>query len=147
MYRAGDLPLNRLVAIKTLQASNRGNRRAAERFTAEAQVTAQLQHPSIPAVHELGTFPDGRPFLAMRLVKGRTLADLPKERPDPSHDRGRFLAMFEQVCHAVGYAHDHHVIHRDLKPANIMVGAHGEVQVMDWGLAKVLDQRAEETGT
>jgi serine/threonine protein kinase len=98
-----------------------------------------LQHPGIPAVYELGELPDGRPFLAMKLVKGRTLHELLKERSEPSQERGRFLAIFEQVCHAVGYAHAHNVIHRDLKPSNVMVGAHGEVQVMDWGLAKVLD--------
>src|SRR5207245_5356630 len=60
------------------------------------------------------------------------------ERADPGQDRGRFVAIFEQVCQAVGYAHTHHVIHRDLKPRNVMVGAFGEVQVMDWGLAKVV---------
>src|SRR5581483_10066840 len=108
------------------------------RFVAEAQITGQLQHPGIPAVHELGTLPDGRPFLAMKLVKGRTLHELLKERTDPAQERGRFVAVFEQVCQAVGYAHAHRVIHRDLKPGNIMVGAFGEVQVMDWGLAKVL---------
>src|SRR6202035_3299820 len=84
------------------------------------------------------TLPDGRPFLAMKLIKGQTLDDLLDERTDPGADRGRFMAVFEQVCQAVAYAHAHRVIHRDLKPANIMVGGFGEVQVMDWGLAKVL---------
>src|ERR671926_437587 len=73
-----------------------------------------------------------------RLRGVRTLHDLLKERPDPGHERGRFVATFEQVCQAVGYAHAHRVLHRDLKPGNVMVGAFGEVQVMDWGLAKVL---------
>src|SRR5262249_51699606 len=90
----------------------------------------------IPPVHEVGTLPDGRPFLAMKLIRGRTLDELFSDRPDPAADRGRFVAVFEQICQTVGYAHG--VIHRDLKPANVMVGAFSEVQVMDWGLAKVL---------
>src|SRR5262249_49790258 len=86
------------------------------------------------------TLADGRPFLAMKLIKGNTLEAILKQRTDPSAERGRLLAIFEAVCQAVGYAHSHRVIHRDLKPANVMVGAFGEVQVMDWGLAKVLGE-------
>src|SRR5262249_54050892 len=88
----------------------------------------------------------GRPFLAMKLIKGETLEALLAARPGPSADRGRFAAIFEKVCEAVAYAHAHHVIHRDLKPANVMVGAYGEVQVMDWGLAKVLGARSADPG-
>src|SRR5690348_9279680 len=80
----------------------------------------------------------------MKLIKGSTLEDILKQRPDPSAERGRLLAIFEGVCQAVGYAHAHRVIHRDLKPANVMVGAFGEVQVMDWGLAKVLGAASRE---
>ena len=112
--------------------------RVARRFADEARITAQLQHPAIPPVHDLGTLPDGRPFLAMKLIRGHTLEELLRRRPDPAAERGRFVAAFEQVCQAVAYAHAHGVIHRDLKPANVMVGSFGEVQVMDWGLAKVL---------
>src|SRR5262245_44244382 len=137
VYRARDLSLDRDVAVKLLQDDFPADSPVARRFADEARITAQLQHPGIPPVHDLGTLPDGRPFLAMKLIKGSTLDHLLAARPDPAHGRGRFMAAFEQVCQAVGYAHAHAVIHRDLKPANVMVGAFGEVQVMDWGLAKV----------
>jgi WD40 repeat protein len=76
----------------------------------------------------------------MKLIQGSNLETILEQRPDPSAERGRLLAIFEAVCQAVGYAHAHRIIHRDLKPANVMVGAFGEVQVMDWGLAKVLGE-------
>jgi tetratricopeptide (TPR) repeat protein/tRNA A-37 threonylcarbamoyl transferase component Bud32 len=135
VYRATDTVLRREVAVKVLQQRLAPTALASRRFIDEARISGQLQHPGIPAIHDLGTLADGRPFLVMKLIKGRTLAELLKER---GPDSPNFLAVFEQVCHAVGYAHAHGVIHRDLKPANVMVGAHGEVQVMDWGLAKVL---------
>src|SRR5262249_39577050 len=138
VYRATDSGLNREVAVKLIRTAFRESAAAVRRFNDEAAITGQLQHPGIPPVHEVGTLPDGSPFLAMKLIKGRTLDELLSERPDPAADRGRFVAVFELVSQAVGYAHSHRVIHRDLKPANVMVGAFGEVQVMDWGLAKVL---------
>lgn len=137
VYRARELRLERDVAVKVLAGRSAGSNAAAARFIAEAKITGQLQHPGIPAVHELGTLADGRPFLAMKLVKGRTLQALLEETPPRNADGaknegvGRFLAVFEQIAHAVGYTHAHGVIHRDLKPANVMVGAFGEVQVMD----------------
>src|SRR4051812_35978229 len=135
VFRAADTALGREVAVKVLQEHYERGSAAARRFMDEARIAGQLQHPGIPAVHDLGTLPDGRPFLAMRLIKGRTLEAL-------LHGRGpgspNLVAVFEQVCQAVGYAHAHGVVHRDLKPANVMIGAFGEVQVMDWGLAKVL---------
>jgi serine/threonine-protein kinase len=88
-------------------------------------------------VHEIGRLDDGRPYFAMKLVKGRTLAQLLGQRAGPAEDLPRLLEVFAQVCRAVAYAHSQGVIHRDLKPANVMVGAFGEVMVMDWGLAKV----------
>src|SRR5262249_58121712 len=98
---------------------------AARRFVGEARITGQLQHPGIPAVYQVGTLPDGRPFLAMKLIEGRTLDRLLREQGPGA---GRWLAAFEQVCQAVGYAHAQGVIHRDLKPGNVMVGSFGEVQ-------------------
>jgi tetratricopeptide (TPR) repeat protein len=145
VYRARDEALGRDVAIKVLSDRYAADSPVAQRFAHEAQITGQLQHPGIPAVHQVGNLADGRPFLAMKLIKGSTLEDILKQRPDPSADRGRLLAIFEAVCQAVGYAHAHRVIHRDLKPSNVMVGAFGEVQVMDWGLAKVLGEETPAT--
>jgi eukaryotic-like serine/threonine-protein kinase len=140
VYRARDVALNRDVAVKLLSERYPAGSPATQRFLSEAHITGQLHHPGIPAVHQVGTLADGRPFLAMKLIKGSTLEAILKQRSDPSAERGRLLAIFEAVCQAVGYAHAHRVIHRDLKPANVMVGAFGEVQVMDWGLAKVLGE-------
>jgi WD40 repeat protein len=146
VYRATDPGLNREVAVKLVRSTFRASPAAVRRFNDEAVITSQLQHPGIPPVHEVGTLPDGSPFLAMKLIKGRTLDELLRGRADLAADRGRFVAAFEQVCQAVGYAHAHKVIHRDLKPANVMVGAFGEVQVMDWGLAKVLSGAGPTSG-
>jgi tetratricopeptide (TPR) repeat protein len=138
VYRARDTALGRSVAVKVLHNRFAHDGSAAERFLSEARITAQLQHPGIPSVHQVGTLPSGYPFLAMKLVKGRTLEEILKARSSPAADHGRLVAVFEAICQAVAYAHAHGIIHRDLKPANVMVGAFGEVQVMDWGLAKVL---------
>ncbi|HKB02840.1 MAG TPA: protein kinase [Gemmataceae bacterium] len=139
VYLARDIRLARDVAVKVLHPRYEAGGPAAIRFLSEARVTAQLQHPGVPPVHQVEALSDGRPFLVMKMIKGRTLND---ELADATADRGRLLAAFEQVCQAVAYAHDHKVIHRDLKPQNVMVGAFGEVQVMDWGLAKVLARTA-----
>jgi formylglycine-generating enzyme required for sulfatase activity/tRNA A-37 threonylcarbamoyl transferase component Bud32 len=152
VYRATDTAFGREVAVKVLLDRFGVGSGAARRFADEARITGQLQHPAIPPVHDLGTLTDGRPFLTMKLIKGDTLHDLLRARPNPSAERGRFVAVFEQVCQALAYAHAHGVIHRDLKPQNVMVGSYGEVQVMDWGLAKVLGTRrgpdeSEDTGT
>src|SRR5262249_53997561 len=98
----------------------------------------QLQHPGVVPVYELGRFSDRRPYFTMKLVQGQTLARLLAERDEPSQDLPRFLGVFQKVCQTVAFAHSRGVIHRDLKPHNVMVGEFGEVQVMDWGLAKVL---------
>jgi len=144
IYRATDTAFAREVAVKVLTDKFGAESGASRRFSDEARITGQLQHPAIPPIHDLGIFPDGRQFLVMKLIKGNTLEELLKVRSDPSIERGRFVAVFEQVCQALAYAHAHDVIHRDLKPANVMVGSFGEVQVMDWGLAKVLGLRVTE---
>lgn len=145
IYRATDKAFGREVAIKVLKDKFGTSSEAARRFADEAQITGQLQHPSIPPAHDLGILPDRRLFLAMKLIRGRTLDALLTERPAPSYELSRFVAVFEQVCQAIAYAHAHQVIHRDLKPANVMVGNYGEVQVMDWGLAKVLGGRIPDS--
>jgi serine/threonine-protein kinase len=133
-----DPELGRDLALKVMREECAIHADVVQRFREEAQVGGQLQHPGVVPVYELGRADDGRPYFTMKLVKGQNLAKLLKERPDPSHDRVRFLKVFEQACQAVAYAHAKGVVHRDLKPANVMVGAFGEVQVMDWGLAKIL---------
>jgi WD40 repeat protein/tRNA A-37 threonylcarbamoyl transferase component Bud32 len=142
VYAGRDHALNRDVAVKVLHPRHRDRADLMRRFVEEAQVASQLQHPGVPPVHGLGGLPDGRPFFTMKLVKGRTLADLLKQRSKPTEDLPHFLQVLEQVCQTVAYAHSKRVLHRDLKPANVMVGAFGEVQVMDWGLAKVLPETA-----
>jgi serine/threonine-protein kinase len=142
-----DRHMDRELALKVLPAEHRGRPQQMQRFLNEARITGRLQHPGIVPVYDQGELPDCRPYFTMKLVQGRTLAELLKERPDPAHDLPRFLAIFEHVCQAVAYAHSRGVIHRDLKPHNVMVGAFGEVQVMDWGLAKVLAQKDVESGS
>ena len=130
---AHDLSLDRDVAIKVLLPGA-----PSDRFVRESKITARLPHPGIPPVYALGTLPDRSPFLALKLIAGQTLA-----AEMTTADHPRLLQAFTQVCQAVGFAHSRSVIHRDLKPANVMVGAFGEVQVMDWGLAK--DLASQET--
>lgn len=141
VLRGRDPTLGRELAIKILLAGRLDDQDSRRRFFEEAQIGGQLQHPGLVPVYELGTDAENRPFFAMKLVDGQTLSALLRARPTPADDLPRFLTIFEQICQAVGYAHARGVIHRDLKPANIMVGAFGEVQVMDWGLAKILDAR------
>jgi tetratricopeptide (TPR) repeat protein len=136
--RARDPVLGRSLAIKVLREELKDRPELVRRFVEEAQVSSQLQHPGIPPVHELGRLRDGRPAIVMKLIEGHTLADLLADRAEPGQELPRFLKIFEQVCQTLAYAHSRGVLHRDLKPVNVMVGAFGEVQVMDWGLAKVL---------
>ncbi len=152
IVKGRDVDLGRSLAIKVLLESHASNPAVTERFIEEAQIGGQLQHPGIAPVYELGQMPDERPFFAMKLVKGETLAALLAEKNSTAEQRAKLVDIFEQVCQTLAYAHSRRVIHRDLKPANVMVGAFGEVQVMDWGLAKVLkvggladEKRARDT--
>jgi serine/threonine-protein kinase len=154
VMKGKDIDLGREVALKLLQDRHAFEPAAIRRIVEEAQIGGQLQHPGIVPIYEMGLRADNRPYFAMKLVKGRTLASLLEERKDPGQDLARFLRIFEQVCQTMAYAHTRGVIHRDLKPANIMVGAFGEVQLMDWGLAKVVGGKepgkwktAEESST
>jgi hypothetical protein len=135
VVRIRDDDFDRPLAMKVLLERNSD---LEDRFLREARLTGVLQHPGIPPVHALGRLDDGRPYFIMKLIQGRSLQTLLRDRSSPSADLPRFITIFEQICQTVGYAHDRGVIHRDLKPANIMVGAFGEVQVMDWGLAKLM---------
>jgi len=137
VFRVHDRMLGRESAVKMLHDEHLKNADARRRLMEEARVGSQLQHPAIVPVYEIGTF-DDRPYFAMKLVEGKTFAELLRSRTDPNQDLSRMLGIFEHVCQAMAYAHSKGVVHRDLKPSNIMVGAFGEVQVMDWGFAKQL---------
>jgi WD40 repeat protein len=138
ILRAFDQRLGRWVALK-LPIEKEGY--AESRFRNEARVTARLEHPGIVPVHEVGRWPTGELFYAMKLVSGRSLADvLAKTRS--LDDRLPLLPHLIAVSEAMAYAHSQHVIHRDLKPSNIMLGPFGEALVIDWGLAKDLQQES-----
>ena len=140
VYRGRDRDLGREVAIKVLRSDRSGSPEVVQRFIEEAQIEGQLQHPGVVPVYGLGVQPDGRPYFAMKLVKGETLAALLKARSEVGAGRRRLITAFEQVCQTIAYAHARRVVHRDLKPANVLVGGFGEVQVVDWGFAKVLSR-------
>ncbi len=152
ILKGHDTDLGRDVAVKVLDGELAKNPAVVQRFIEEAQIGGQLQHPGIVPVYELGLMADDSPYFTMKLVKGRTLSAHFQQRKSITDNRGRLIAIFESVCQTVAYAHSKGVLHRDLKPANIMVGAFGEVQVVDWGLAKVLhrggvadEKRAQQT--
>ncbi|WP_309897162.1 serine/threonine-protein kinase [Archangium sp.] len=136
ILRARDVQLDRPVAIKEMLTPVR---EAEARFVAEALVTARLQHPSIVPVYEAGRWPGGEPFYAMKLVSGRSLADVIAERTTLAA-RLALLPHVLAVAEAIAYAHTERIIHRDLKPANVLVGDFGETVVIDWGLAKDLSR-------
>lgn len=134
-----DRETGRVLALKTLRQELAANLGAVRRFVTEARVTAQLEHPAVIPVYDLGILPDGSLYYTMRIVRQRSLRavlDAPDKRADWS--LAKLCGVFVQVCRAMSYAHTRGVIHRDLKPDNILLGDWGEVYVADWGVAKVV---------
>ena len=153
---AKDLTLGRLVAVKSLKDEYISDKKIVDNFIMEARLAAQLEHPGLPPIHALGRGPDGRCFLTMKLIRGRTFrehldhislnyrakgVDRLKERSSLTTRLEHFL----KVCDAMSYAHSRNVIHRDLKPENIMIGEFREVYVMDWGIARIFDPSVTQT--
>ena len=157
LFRARNLELNREVALKEIKPDNAHNPDTRAEFVLEAEITGGLEHPNIVPIHDLGRHDDGRPFYAMRLIRGETLRDAinrlyspesgpnqrePNAAPRAETETGadetfrNLLLRFLGVCQALAYAHSRGIIHRDLKPSNIMLGPYGETQVIDFGLAK-----------
>jgi WD40 repeat protein len=149
---AHDVVLRRDLAIKMLPDDEQVPDELVARFFAEAHIQGQLQHPNICPIHDLGVDEQGRPFIAMKRVKGRSLDEVlaevaRAEAQGQAHDypQVRLLDVFLRVCDAVAFAHARGILHRDLKPENVMMGEFGEVLVMDWGVAKVMN-RLERQG-
>ena len=132
VYLAHDRELNRDVAVKILRAPVPTDDERM-RIVREARILASLEHPGIVPVHDVGTLSDGRLFYVMKHVRGERLDDFARSE----RSRSELLRLFLQVCDAVAFAHAAGVVHRDLKPQNVMLGAFGEVLVLDWGVAKV----------
>lgn len=152
ILRATDCHIERTVAMKVIVDAKADSTEHRCRFVREARVTGQLEHPNIVPVHELGADERGRPFYTMKYVKGVTLEQVLGRIRDGNEPAVReyplahLLTIFQKVCDAVAFAHSRQIVHRDLKPENIMIGDYGEVLVMDWGLAKVIGDRASATG-
>lgn len=145
VHLAGDRRLGRTVALKLLHAEKEEQEKEALRFTHEAQVTGQLAHPSIVPVHDLGNLPDGRLYYTMKRIEGQSLREifsgLKQQEPDllARWTETHVVSTMLRVAQALAFAHDRGIVHRDVKPANIMVGDYGEVLLLDWGVARVLD--------
>ena len=162
MFLALDTELNREVALKQILDRHADDLTSRSRFILEAEITGGLEHPGIVPVYGLGIHDDGRPYYAMRFIRGDSLKEaianfhVARRRPGSANhadDRPgsaagglpriarpgirKLLRRFLDVCNAIDYAHSPGVLHRDIKPANIILGQHGETLVVDWGLAKV----------
>ena len=153
VYLAQDEELHRQVALKEIQEAYAGHHDCRARFLLEAEITGSLEHPGIVPVYGLGVYADGRPYYAMRFIRGESfheaIARFHAADADPHRDPGdRALALrgllgrFVDVCNAIAYAHSRGILHRDLKPSNIMLGPYGETLVVDWGMAKAFDSPA-----
>ena len=152
IFVALDTELNREVALKQIIDQYADDPSSRHRFLMEGEVTGRLEHPGIVPVYGLGCYANGRPYYAMRLIKGENLKEAIARfhDVDPATDQlnwnrglNRLLGRFLDVCHAVDYAHNRGILHRDLKPSNIMLGRFGETLVVDWGLAKVIGRCGE----
>ncbi len=146
VHRVFDHSIGRHAALKLLDDETAARPEAAHAFLVEAQIAGQLEHPNIVPVYDLQLGDDGTPrFFTMRLVEGATLGSLVdpvRAEQRPESELWELLGVFLKVCDAVSFAHSRGVVHRDLKPDNVMVGAFGQVYVLDWGIARVLE-RAE----
>ncbi len=146
VFVALDSELHREVALKQILDSHADDPVSRQRFLVEAEITGGLEHPGIVPVYGLGTYDGGRPYYAMRFIKGDSLKEAIEHfhadkslRTNPgrrSLELRKLLRRFTDVCNAIDYAHSRGVLHRDIKPGNIIVGRHGETLVVDWGLAK-----------
>lgn len=139
--RVFDRVLDRRSAMKVQHAEQAEHPAAAQLFLKEVRITGRLEHPNIVPVHEYGVTTHGEPYFTMKLVQGRTFLEILEAQgvprgPDDVYDR---LDIFLKVCDALSFAHSRGVVHCDVKPANVMVGAFGEVYLMDWGIARVVD--------
>ena len=148
VFVALDTELHREVALKQILDHHADDPTSRQRFLVEAEITGGLEHPGIVPVYGLGTYGDGRPYYAMRFIRGDSLKEAMEHfhadaalKTDPgrrSLELRKLLRRFLDVCNAIDYAHSRGVLHRDIKPANVIVGRHGETLVVDWGLAKAL---------
>jgi serine/threonine-protein kinase len=148
VFVAIDSELNREVALKQILDGHADDLVSRRRFLREAEINGGLEHPGIVPVYGLGTYADGRPYYAMRFIKGDSLKEaiarsrdaerLGRDTGTRSLELRKLLRPFVDVCNAIDYAHSRGVLHRDIKPGNIIVGRHGETLVIDWGLAKAL---------
>lgn len=144
-----DRDLHRVVAMKSIHPGRSSGEELSEHFLTEARVTAQLSHPGVVPVHELGTLPDGRPYFTMKAIRGETLAEMARRRTggDSEVTIHTLVDVVRRACDAVGFAHSRGILHRDLKPENILIGDFGTVTVLDWGLAIYADGEGDTAAT